>query len=109
MKQRLEAQGGTPSVVKQAGGVLAALLKRPLDMVRSEKAGRNARDGYATEHLEIAAYELLSRIAERANDEETVHACREILVEEKAMAGVIEANWDTFVELSLKEEGIRAG
>src|SRR6059036_1900649 len=46
MRERLEAHGAAPSVVRQAGGILQALAKLPLDMVRSEKAGRNARDGY---------------------------------------------------------------
>ena len=108
MKQRLEAHGATPSMIKQAGGIIGALAKMPLDMVRGEKAGRNARDGFATEHMEIASYELLRRIAERAGDEETVAACGEIIGEEKAMADAISANWDRFVELSLEEEGVRA-
>jgi ferritin-like metal-binding protein YciE len=106
MAQRLEAHGASPSAVKQIGGVLGALAKMPLDFVRGEKAGRNARDGYATEHLEIASYELLSRIAQKAGDEETAQAAREIVEEERAMARLIEHNWDRFAELSLKEEGI---
>jgi ferritin-like metal-binding protein YciE len=106
MAQRLEAHGEAPSTVRQLGGVLGALAKLPLDFVRAEKAGRNARDAYATEHLEIASYELLRRIAEEAGDEETAVAAREIIEEERAMAKVIEENWDTFAELSLKEEGI---
>src|SRR5438477_12140277 len=57
MAARLEAHGASPSAVKQLGGVLGALAKMPLDLVRGEKAGRNARDGYATEHMEIAGYE----------------------------------------------------
>ena len=108
MKQRLEAHGATPSVVKQAGGILGALAKMPLDMVRGEKAGRNARDGFATEHMEIASYELLKRIAERANDAETVTACDEIIAQERAMADTIAANWDKFAELSLHESGVPA-
>jgi len=87
-------------------GVLGALAKMPLDFVRGEKAGRNARDGYAAEHMEIASYELLSRIAQKAGDEETAAAAREIIEEERAMARVIELNWDRFAELSLQEEGI---
>jgi ferritin-like metal-binding protein YciE len=106
MAQRLEAHGAAPSTVRQLGGVLGALAKLPLDLVRGEKAGRNARDGYATEHLEIASYELLRRVAQKAGDEETATAASEIIEEERAMAKLIEANWDTFADLSLQEEGI---
>jgi ferritin-like metal-binding protein YciE len=106
MKARLEAHDATPSGVKQFGGILQALAKMPLDMVRGEKAGRNARDGFATEHMEIASYELLRRIAQRAGDEETATAATEIIAEEKAMADVISGNWDKFAELSLREEGV---
>jgi ferritin-like metal-binding protein YciE len=106
MAQRLEAHGESPSTVKQVGGVLGALAKLPLDFVRGEKAGRNARDGYATEHLEIASYELLRRIAQKAGDEETAQAALEIIAEEAAMAKLIEEHWDTFADLSLQEEGI---
>jgi ferritin-like metal-binding protein YciE len=106
MAQRLEAHGATPSTVRQVGDVLGALAKMPLDFVRSEKAGRNARDGYAAEHLEIASYELLRRIAEKTGDEDTAQAARQIIAEEAAMAKLIEERWDKFAELSLQEEGI---
>jgi ferritin-like metal-binding protein YciE len=106
MRERLEAHGATPSVVRQAGGILQALAKLPLDMVRGEKAGRNARDGYATEHLEIASYELLSRIADRAGDEQTAVTAREIIAEEREMADFIAAHWDLFAEASLREAGV---
>jgi ferritin-like metal-binding protein YciE len=106
MRTRLEAHGAQPSTVKQAAGILGALAKMPLDLVRGEKAGRNARDGYATEHMEIASYELLRRIAQRANDTETVSDCDLILEQERAMAETIAANWEKFAELSLREAGV---
>jgi ferritin-like metal-binding protein YciE len=106
MAERLEAHGAAPSAVKQLGGVLGALAKMPLDFVRGEKAGRNARDAYSTEHLEIATYELLRRIAQKAGDEETAMAALEIIQEERAMANVVEQHWDRFAELSLHEEGV---
>jgi ferritin-like metal-binding protein YciE len=106
MKARLEAHDAQPSTVRQMTGIMQALAKMPLDMVRGEKAGRNARDGFATEHMEIASYELLRRIAEKAGDEETARIAGEIIEEEKAMADIISGNWDRFAELSLREEGV---
>ena len=107
MAERLNAHEAAPSTVRQLGGVLGALAKLPLDFVRGEKAGRNARDAFATEHLEIASYELLRRVAQKAGDEETATAATEIIEEEKAAANLIAENWDKFAELSLQEEGIR--
>jgi ferritin-like metal-binding protein YciE len=107
MQQRLEAHSATPSMVKEAGGIAGALLKSVLDLTRGEKAGRNARDGYATEHLEIASYQLLERIAQQAGDEETAEAARENRKDEEAMAKKLDAHWDKFAELSLKEEGVK--
>jgi ferritin-like metal-binding protein YciE len=106
MQRRLEAHGASPSMVREATGIFGALMKSVVDATRSEKAGRNARDGYATEHMEIAAYELLERIAQRAGDEETALAARENRADEEKMAKQIEANWDRFVELTLQEVGV---
>jgi ferritin-like metal-binding protein YciE len=108
LQQRLEAHGESPSTVREAAGIMGALTKSVVDVVRSEKAGRNARDGYATEHLEIASYELLERIALRAGDEETAQVARDNRADEEKMAKKIEGNWDRFAELALKEEGVTA-
>jgi ferritin-like metal-binding protein YciE len=108
MRKRLEAHGESPSVVREAGGMLGALMKSVVDMTRGEKAGRNARDGYATEAMEIASYELLERVALKAGDEETAEAARLNRADEEQMAKEIRENWDKFAELSLQEEGIVA-
>lgn len=108
LKQRLDAHGESPSLVKEAGGVMAALMKGVVDLARSEKAGRNVRDGYATEHMEIASYQLLQRVAERAGDAETAAVARQNCAQEEAMAKKIEQCWDKAVELSLAEEEVKA-
>ena len=109
MRSRLEATGGSPSAVRELGGLVGALVKLPIDLVRGDKAGRNARDGYATEHMEIASYELLKRVALRADDAETVAACDSILAQERAMAQRIEEAWDAAVEQSLRDAGVPVG
>jgi len=108
LEKRLAAHDASPSTVREMTGLMNALMKGVLDRVRNEKAGRNARDGYATEHLEIASYQLLERIAQRAGDEETAEVARQNRKDEEAMAKKIEANWDKFAELSLKEAGVPA-
>ncbi len=109
LRRRLTAHGASPSVVREATGIIGALAKMPLDRVRGDKAGRNARDGYATEHMEIASYELLERVAQRAGDEETAAVARRNRAEEQEMAWTIEANWDKFAALALREAGVAAG
>jgi ferritin-like metal-binding protein YciE len=105
LRRRLEAYGASPSIVREAGGMLGVLMKGVLDVARGERAGRNARDAYATEHMEIAAYELLERIATRAGDAETARVARENRDEEREMARRLEEHWDRFAELSLGEAG----
>jgi ferritin-like metal-binding protein YciE len=106
LKERLDAHGATPSTVREWGGILGALAKLPLDLVRTEKVGRNARDAFATEHMEIAAYQLLERIARAVGDEETVAVASMNRGEEEAMAYKLDQLWDRFAELSMQEEGI---
>jgi ferritin-like metal-binding protein YciE len=106
MEKRLEAHGESPSIAREAAGVLGALMKSVTDLARGEKAGRNARDAYATEAMEIASYQLLERIARKAGDEETAEAARLNREDEERMRLEIHENWDKFAELSLKEEGI---
>jgi len=107
MARRLEAHGESPSVVKDVGGIMGALMKGVVDIARGEKAGRNARDGYATEHMEIASYQLLERVARRAGDEETAQAAARNREDEERMAKLIEDQWDRFADLSLEEAGVK--
>ena len=109
--ERLRALGGGPglfSVGKDLVAIAAAQAKGVADVFRSDKPVQNARDAFVTEHLEIAAYEVLERLAERAGDEETAAVARENRAEEETMAQRIAENWDRFLDLALAEQGIRA-
>jgi ferritin-like metal-binding protein YciE len=108
LKDRLEAHGESPSLVREAGGLIGALMKGVLDATRSEKAGRNARDAYATEHMEIASYQLLERVATRAGDEETAAVARQNRQDEEAMARTIDQMWDKVIGLTFAEQDVHA-
>jgi ferritin-like metal-binding protein YciE len=109
LRERRRALGGLGlmSVGKDLAAIAAAQAKGVADLWRTDKAVRNARDAFATEHLEIAAYELLERLAERAGDPETAEVARTNRAEEEAMAERIASNWDRFLDLTLAQEGIR--
>ena len=61
-----------------------------------------------TEHMEIAAYELLERLAKRAGAEQTAEVARKNRADEQAMAKKIDSNWDRFVDLTLPTPGVLA-
>ena len=107
LRERLEAMDRGTSARKQAQAVGAALLKGVGDVARGDKAGKNARDGYTAEHMEIAAYQLLERLAEKAGDTETVEVARQNRADEEEMARRIDQSWDRTLELTLEENGIR--
>ena len=111
LNDRLKALGGLglASTGKDLAAIASAQAKGAADLWRADKPVRNARDAFVTEHLEIAAYEVLERLAERAGDSETAEVARENRAEEEAMAQRIASNWDGFLDLMLTGQGIGTG
>jgi ferritin-like metal-binding protein YciE len=109
LHERLRALGGLglASAGKDLAAIAAAQAKGITDLWRADRALRNGRDAFVTEHLEIAAYELLERLAQRAGDSETAEVARENRAEEEAMAERVASNWDRFLDIALADEGLR--
>jgi ferritin-like metal-binding protein YciE len=63
---------------------------------------------YAFEHLEIAAYEQLWRVAQRAGDAETEAVAQQILAQERTAAERIRAQFPNALDASLHEQGVGA-
>jgi ferritin-like metal-binding protein YciE len=108
IRERLEARGESTSKIKDLGGRLAAMGKGMESTLPSDAPGRLARDGYVQEQTEIAAYELLCRVAERAGDTQTADVGRRILENERQTAQKIAGTWDHATDLALREAGVTA-
>ena len=106
VRERLRQRGARPSRFKDialrgggvnVGGFFGAQPDTPAKL---------AGFAFAFEHLEIAAYELLKRVAQRAGDEETVALAERILPEERAAADAVRAQFEPALEASLRAQEV---
>jgi ferritin-like metal-binding protein YciE len=102
--ERLEALGGSPSKVKDIAGAATAPAFALFAKLQPDTPGKLTAHAFSYEHLELAAYELLSRIAQRANDQQTATLAKEIATQESEMARRLSDNWDVAVNASLRDK-----
>src|SRR5262249_34956519 len=105
MRSRLEAHGASPSWTAEAAAVFGAWLEGTAGPFRAGRGGKGYRGACVTEHVELAAYPLADRLAERADDLDTSRAARHILGEERAMSDWLTDHWDRAVDLTLAHDG----
>jgi ferritin-like metal-binding protein YciE len=107
VRARLEARGSSPSAIKDVGLRLGGFNIGGFFGAQPDTPAKLTGFAFAFEHLEIAAYEQLSRVADRAGDHETVELAQSILAQERAMAGRLAEQWDTAVDSALEDQGVR--
>jgi ferritin-like metal-binding protein YciE len=103
---RLDARGSSLSRLKDAALRIGALNWGALFGAQPDTPAKLAAFAYAFEHLEIAAYELLRRVAARVGDEETEHVADRILGEENVAAAHVRSLFDQALDASLAEQGV---
>jgi ferritin-like metal-binding protein YciE len=105
VREQLERHGATPSTVKdvaaRVGGFGMALFAR----FNPDTPGKLAAHSYSYEHMELAAYELLHRIADNLEDWQISQMATQIAAQELEMARRIEQRWDEAIDASLREKG----
>jgi ferritin-like metal-binding protein YciE len=104
--RRLEARGDSPSRLKDAAMRLGALNWGAFFAAQPDTPAKLAGFSYAFEHLEIAAYEQLGRVAQRAGDDDTESTAERILEEERAAAEQIRARFPAALDAALQEQGV---
>src|SRR3954470_20623664 len=103
VRKLLEAAGAKPSKVKdvagRAGGVGMLLFAK----FQPDTPGKLVTHAFSYEHMEVAAYELLRRVAERVGATDVAATAQDIGEEERRMAGHLESLFDRAVEASLRD------
>jgi ferritin-like metal-binding protein YciE len=102
VRAAIEARGADPSIVKDVAGKAGGLAMLTFARSQPDTPGKLTAHAYSYEHMEIAAYELLRRIARHGGDEEAAAMAREICAEETEMAARLEACFEIAVDASLR-------
>jgi ferritin-like metal-binding protein YciE len=105
VREQLDRLGAAPSAVKDVAGRVGGWGMILFARVNPDTPGKLVMHAYSYEHMELAAYELLRRIADRAGDRAVAEMAERIGGQERAMADRLGGNWDRAVEASLREKG----
>jgi ferritin-like metal-binding protein YciE len=105
VREQLERRGAAPSTVKDVAGRVGGWGMILFARVNPDTPGKLAMHAHSYEHMELAAYELLRRIADRAEDPAVAEMADRIGSQERAMADRLATTWDLAVEASLREKG----
>ncbi len=104
---RLAAHDARPSRLQDGALRVGGLNLAAFFAAQPDTPAKLAGFAYAFEHLELAAYELLGRVADRAGDLETVATARSIAGEERNAAARIADTWDQAMDAALSKLGVR--
>ncbi len=96
--ERLEAHDCEVSAIEHLTMRSEPLGLRLLADIAPENPAKLAMHFYALGRLEVAAYELLRRIAEKAGDDETAEMAEKILEEERQAADKVTETFDRCAE-----------
>jgi ferritin-like metal-binding protein YciE len=99
--ERLEAHGKRPSKALDAAMHTGALGLGALTKATPDTPVQLAMTAFAFEHLEIAAYRMIARLARRAGDAETAAVAERILEQEEAAAELVAGTFDRALERTL--------
>jgi ferritin-like metal-binding protein YciE len=101
IEARLQALGNHRSHLKDAAMRLGAVNWATFFAAQPDTAGKLAAFVYAFEHLEMAGYEQLARVADRAGDRDTAELAERILVQERNAAETVKALFAPAAALAL--------
>ena len=109
VEDRMMARSWAPVPQKDLTGKVSGVGMALFARFQPDTPGKLVVHAYAYERMEMAAYDLLGRLADRAGDDETaVLMTDEVLFDERAAAGRVQSLFDQALEASLQEAGVKA-
>jgi ferritin-like metal-binding protein YciE len=103
VRERLQELGAGPSKLKDIAGKVTGIGFALFAKFNPDTPGKLVAHAFSYEHMELAAYDLLSRVADRAGDTGTATMARQIEEQERAMAMRLSGDFDLAVEAALRE------
>jgi ferritin-like metal-binding protein YciE len=100
-EEMLVRKGGRPNALKDAALKLGALNWSGFFAAQPDTPGKLAAFAYAFEHLEVAAWELLKRVATEAADGHAILLAERIVAEEHAAAAKLWSQLGASADASL--------
>jgi ferritin-like metal-binding protein YciE len=104
VRDELRRRGAEPSTIKDVAGKVGGWGMVLFARLNPDTPGKLAVHAYSYEHMELAAYELLKRMAQRAGDEHVRELAQRLAAQERAMADRIAERWDRAVDAALKDK-----
>jgi ferritin-like metal-binding protein YciE len=104
VRAELLRRGAEPSTIKDVAGKVGGWGMVLFARLNPDTPGKLAVHAYSYEHMELAAYELLRRMAQRAGDENVRLLAERIGGQERAMADRVAGCWDRAVDAALRDK-----
>src|SRR5437588_10779622 len=76
VRSRLEARGASPAAIKDLMGSVTGKAFGLFARSQPVTPGKLVAHGFSYEHMELAAYDLLARVADQAGDGESAQVAR---------------------------------
>ena len=104
VREQLEQRGADTSTLKDLAGRVGGWAMIAFARLNPDTPGKLTAHAFSYEHMELAAYELLRRIAQRANDEPVIELARVVGAQEQTMAERLAECFDEAVDISLAQK-----
>ena len=105
VRELLEHYSAKPSTVKDLAGAVSGKGFVGFARAQPDTPGKLVVHAFSYEHMELAAYELIADLADRAHESHAAAVAREIADEERAMGRALAARFDNAIEGSLRAFG----